>query len=610
EYASGEFKSGVVDPFNAQFSNAQIWWDNFLQDFKIKEEKEIFIKLDKELLNKVVANKNFVYAVKYATGDSGIEKRIRNFQAKIHSPLFWWKKFAASMGVPQSMLEDKQYDDCNEGNIVIDRGMSYKLKKDVENNQYYRLAAQFAKKSIEQKNPDPVFEEHYKRFVDVYESSHSYYWLMLEDFGVNSDEEFLSTGFFRIGLGDEIKNNANYKIIRQKKDKQDNIILDDILAGIEYQTQQYQEAKKRWQAFINKLSCQNEKQLLACDLYIGEDPDFLKVKKYAEDSHVEEFIKQLVVTESKQRDAFDKRIERRKEEKKRRTGKIISGILIVIIPAVLLAIAAKYMTGWFNTIMEMLVDVDFIKISGNKTVTVDTLPSSLQFSYYTVIALGALSVLLESFRRKSGTKRFFRALGCVLATMFVLMTILTGEITSLLTFDRNIYIVTAVFGVFAILTMIPCLADTSFGCATATYAVSLIYQLYYFCYAHYFPNTLTIHWQNIVVLIVACFVMLTVLVANLGNSYAYVAWGILAPYAALFLFSISVMAFHSQLAGKFWPGAWSLVTLIATAATAGLAFFSMEAYGDLRSEIGLKKKMREERKQEKAALKKSKKSRG
>ena len=584
QYADGTFKTNVVDKFTEQFSNTEIWWNNFLKDFKVKDPSPLLKRLDKDLLKQIEENNNYSFAIKYAKGNSSAEKTALKFDATIHSPLLWWKKFVGSMGIREEFLHGENYEEFDDGDLVFD--MSYELRRTVENNQFYKLAMEYA-----QNDSDGEFDKHYQRFLKIYESTYSYYQLFLEDFGVRDDEEILSTDVFNLDILGHIKNNKNYKILRKRHDEDVEIIFDDIIAGAEYQIKCYKEASKMWKEFLAKYSCKKADDLLDYYGYISEDPDFIRLKKKAEASHVKKTISSIYDIEYKQTEAHDKRLANQKAFKKGKVKTAATGIIVFIVSAILFIIAAVYAKRGLEYLLSGFIKEEFFH------------SSSLQIVYYLVLGIGALSLLREAFRRKRAWRRIFRSIGCILATGFCLSYLFAAEyISYLLNYDS--FVVEIGFSACIVICMLACLVDGEFGKGIPLYLASAFYMLYYYCYAHYFSEASTIFWQDIVVLIVTGVVVITIFISNV-SFYADVssAWGIMAPYVTLFLFCVAIMAYYSSLAGKFWPGAWSAVTLFATLCVGFCAAKSFEAYSDLKTDIKYRKKNKAAAKQNKKMAK-------
>ena len=584
EYADGSFKTNVVDPFTDQFSSTEIWWGNFLKDFKVKDSSEILKKMHKNLLDQIEANKNYGFAIKYIKGDSSVERIASQFDKTIHSPLFWWKKFMLSMGIDERDFLDEEFDD---GVIVTD--MSYSLKQRIKDNEAYRLAIKFAEKTKEEE-----FEKHYQKFKAMYESPYSYYQLFLEDFGVYDDEQLLSEDVFDIDLLSRVKKNENFKIVMKKGDDFLRVILDDIIAGMEYQKKSYDEAGKMLKSFAENYSCKkiNELSKVYEDGYLKDNPEFARIRAKAKASHVKDFISKIDKIQYKQAELIDEKIKTEKAMKKGKTKTAATGIIVLIIGAVLFAVGAIYERRGLDFLFGNIIEADFFV--STKFVVV----------YYLILVMGALSVIIESFRRARVWKRIFRSIGCVVATAFATGFLFGAEyISSLLGYGSTV--VEIGFAACIIACMAACLIDGEFGKGIPLYIAVGFYLLYYYCYAYYFPGISTIFWQDIVVLILTALVVITILVSNISwGAEISSAWGILAPYVTLFLFCVALMAYYSTThGGKFWPAAWAAVTLFATLSVAYCAVLSFEAYSDLASDIKFRKKRKLEEKQNKALAK-------
>ncbi len=174
---------------DADPQNADGWWGLFLVEFDVTDEKEIYDRLDNELVNRIYDSRNYKSAEKYATEET--QKRIEEFNAGLRDPRKWWKLFLADFNTSDS-------------DYIVDN-ISKEVKSSIRQNVNYKNATEYADEEFK-----PVLEN----FKNEINSPRSYWKLFLQEFSVNHENELLDA--ITEDLREQIEKSVNYNTVLRK----------------------------------------------------------------------------------------------------------------------------------------------------------------------------------------------------------------------------------------------------------------------------------------------------------------------------------------------------------------------------------------------------------
>ncbi len=106
--------------------NAAAWWGLFLCEFKTTNENIVVEKLNSTLYKKIVNNKNYQLAVRYAAGNS--KDRITKFQNTIESAELWWNLFLNDYNCSTDEAILKKVTESNSNKILSNNHFAIALR--------------------------------------------------------------------------------------------------------------------------------------------------------------------------------------------------------------------------------------------------------------------------------------------------------------------------------------------------------------------------------------------------------------------------------------------------------------------------------------------------
>lgn len=167
KYASGAFKERL-ERFQDTVYAGDIWWDNFLAEFRIDDEEEIFEHIRPATLKQIQESPSFDLLSKYAK-DASLT-RLESFRSRLYSGELWWEAFLRESHVkePAELLQD--YDDA--------------LRRSILQNPYFVNAQKYASKEF---SPTIVeFEELLSEHAKNYEAANKEWEEMLRSYKVKN----------------------------------------------------------------------------------------------------------------------------------------------------------------------------------------------------------------------------------------------------------------------------------------------------------------------------------------------------------------------------------------------------------------------------------------
>lgn len=270
KHAKEDFAARIAT-FEEGLYSAETNWTLFLQSHNVSHENELFESMTPETLLEIESNALYRTASREAQGELG--ERLNTFALRLHSGEFWWEKFLKERNVSSS------------DEIVAN--MTPDTIEEVEGNALYQNAVKYA---------TGEFGESLRAFRDELYSGERWWRRFLADFKVEDEQRLLAQ--ITPEIAERIENNRDYRCACLYAEGEMRERVDRFGA-------QLVSAEVWWKALLSALRVEDEEEFFASPEkianpriydWISKNGCYLKAVKYAEGEmkeRIESFMKRL-----------------------------------------------------------------------------------------------------------------------------------------------------------------------------------------------------------------------------------------------------------------------------------------------------------------------------